>query len=271
MGHGGNPLVDRTDFEKGNVDLKLKTSLAYGTLVRQTNLINPIPEIVLATGILEEGMESALRAATSQQQNLNYQTDNGKKFFAEGPYYWHFALADVIPFWHAIRVNNMLTRHPDFNSPDPFNTPTFTVPLEWLADVATPDGATPPLDDGNKWPMSMAALLSWDASFGTASTGQKFAWVQSRRASPTAPPVNLRLVDLAIPRLNPSLGVSPGDIGNTSSSQTGVTGEQQIVLRPSACAPGGTGNCHYVLLNGESGRAYGGGEGHEQADQLQLL
>ncbi len=264
-------IADRTLVERGNVELKFKTSLAYGTLVRQTDLPYPIQQVALATAILEGGMESALRTSTSQEQNLNYQTKNGKKFFAEGPYYWHFALADVIPFWHAIRVNNMLARHPAFNAPDPFNTPSFTAPLEWLADVATPDGATPPLDDGNKWPMAMAALLSWDASFGTASTGQKFAWVQSRRATPAAPPLNLALLELSIPRLIPSQGISPGDIGNTSSAQTGESGDQQIVLRPDNCSTGGSGDCHFVLLNGESGRAYGGGEGHEQADQLQLL
>jgi len=52
---------------------------------------------------------------------------------------------------------------------------------------------------------------------------------------------------------------------NPASNVTN-SGEQQLVIRRQH-----GGSTHYLLMNGESGDAYGRGEGHEQPDQLQLL
>lgn len=68
-----------------------------------------------------------------------------------------------------------------------------------------------------------------------------------------------------------------GTIGNTSKDQTGNSGEQQIVVRrgtsTGACenTSSSSGECHYLVLNGESQFAYERGESHEQPDQMQLL
>jgi len=72
------------------------------------------------------------------------------------------------------------------------------------------------------------------------------------------------MVELATPQISEGQGQIPSNyIGDTSpNSKT----EQQLVMRKTIGA-----KMHYLLLNGENGDADIRGEGHEQANQLQLL
>ena len=175
-----------------------------------------------------------------------------------------------MPFWHTVRLNELLDAHPDFDLDDPFRAAWFIRPLDWLADLTTPDGRMPALDDGNKAPMEHAALMRWTPGYGDATLGRKMAWIgdlQSGEASN-----ELFLVEIALPRLDAGAGVAPAaTVGNTTAAQTGEDGEQQIAIRRTSTGGSGEAAVHYVLLNGESGDAILRGEGHEQADQMQLL
>jgi hypothetical protein len=214
---------------------------------------------------LRRAFNAAFRqAGADRYRYFNYQTNDGKDFWAEGPYYFHYALGDVIPFWHAVRTNGMLNYHPYFTAPDPFTTDRFTDPLHWLANLVTPDGQTPPLDDGNKHNMRFSTVLRWTGAYGDASLGRKFAWIGDKRGFGSQN--SLLLVELAIPRVEQGGGDAPAStLGNTSAGQTGENGEQQIVMR----REDDVGRAHYLLLNGESKDAIHRGEGHEQADQMQ--
>lgn len=218
--------------------------------------------------VLRKAMKST--AFHYDQSGLNerynywwYQTDAGKAFWAEHAYYFDITLNHILPFWHAIRANDFLS----FGSGDgidPFYYASFLNPIEWLAEIATPDGRTPPLDDGNKRAIRAANLLRWSSTYGNATTGSKFVWISEERGG-YGTIAESRLVEIAIPRT--ASGVSnPPLVGNDSPVDTGEDGEQQMVLRRTH-----NGNDHYVFLNGESDSALENGEGHEQGDQMQLL
>jgi len=260
-GYPAGAIVDRYHGEPGNASLKIQTAVGYAALTHQS-----VNGTVNAQSHVYRALSANFRTAgTNRMRYWGYQTDDGKRFWAEGPYYLQFALKDVLPFWHAVRINSMLGYHPDFNAPDPFNHERFTEPLDWLADIVTPDGMTPPLDDGNKHPIRVSMLLRWSSTYGDSNLGQKFAWIANKDGFGASN--DLLPVEIAIPRVDGN-GASPASaIGNTSASQTGEDGEQQIVSR----VTDENGKTHYILLNGESGDACGRGEGHEQADQLQLL
>lgn len=143
-----------------------------------------------------------------------FQTDGGKRFWAEGPYYFHLTLSEIIPFWHTVRINDLRseTGLVGFTiANEPFFASWLTTPLEWLADIVTPDGKTPPLDDGNKQSMNHSSVLRWTSSYGLGVVGQKFAWISGRPANGLGSSRDLLPVELAIPRLDNLAGLSPDD------------------------------------------------------------
>lgn len=205
----------------------------------------------------------------SQWTHWLNQTNGGKRYWAEGAYYFEFALGDVLPFWHATRA---MGRMPSYVT-DPFSSDWFLNPLEWLADVSMPGGFTPPLDDGNKHPINVSSVLRWTVAYASNSVkgsrvGSKFATINSSFSDPNdRSDANLRLVEIAIPRiLAPQTSALPTYVGNSSGQSLNESAEQQLVVRH----PAG-GNEHYLLLNGEHGGAIDWGEGHEHPDNMQLL
>lgn len=259
------PGVSRDEVQAGNWPMKVHVAVGYAVLPQQA----PGPDACRPASRQPYGhwLRRAFRSAgaptrRNRSKHWHYQTSGGRRFFAEGPYYFHLALLEVVPFWHAARLNGLARAPADG---DPFFAPWFTRPLAWLADLATPDGRTPPLDDGNRAPMEHSAVLRWQPGYGEASVGARYAWVADRHGWAADP--DLLLVELAVPRRPAGSGFLPSHVGNARASETGEDGEQQALVRFADAR----GRRHYVLLNGESGDAIRRGEGHEQADQLQLL
>ena len=259
-------LVSRYEVESGNAPLKISVAVAYAALVWQP--YNNTTDTGDMEGFVEYAFDAAGAPATGDDRfkYWRYQSSDGQKYWAEGAYYLHFALADVVPFWHAARINGLLsgTTVHDQAFPDPFNNSWFLNPLHWLADTATPDGKTMPLDDGNKYEMDHARLLGWASGYGDGVVGNKFAWVTADHE----PLPDLYPVELAIPyQAKPAHRPLAELVGNTFADRfAGGTGRQEVVLRKTL-----DGKEHYVVLNGESGDAITRGEGHEQPDQMQLL
>ncbi|MFQ5568115.1 MAG: T9SS type A sorting domain-containing protein [Rhodothermales bacterium] len=268
------PTLNLDEVQPGNWPMKVHVAVGYAVLAAQVHdgrcYAAPEQDNV---GWFHRALRSAGAPTNrNRSKHWNYQTGSGRRFFAEGPYYFHFALREIIPFWHAVRLNGLLDAHPDFDLDDPFRASWFFRPLHWLADLATPDGRVPALDDGNKVPLRDAALMRWTPAYGDAALGRKMAWVADQQDRGWGPSTVLLPVELAIPRLEAGTGLPPPDIGNTAADQTGGEGEQQLVIRRAAgFGSEGATPTHYVLLNGESGDAIRRGEGHEQGDQMQLL
>lgn len=259
--------VSRLRFEIGNFALKIKAALGYAVTVHQSDPFLYTPQYSLSSTFYAEALDATLSLSPNDRERYHYgfQTGGGKRFFGEGSYYLQFALRELIGFWHSNRI---------LGGTDPFNS---TLHLR-LADVVTPEGATPPLDDGNRKDMENAPLMRWSSVYGNAAIGQKFAWISDNGGNGFGSSENVLLLELAIPRLEIGQGITPAsDIVNVAGGLvTGEDAEQQLVIRrgttSTACTSvSAPGECHYLLLNGESGRSYSGGEGHEQADQLQLL
>lgn len=263
------PGIRLDEVQPGNWPMKVQVALGYGALAQQAHEGTCYPTVRIEyINWLYRAMNSA-GAPTGQNRSKHwaYQTDNGKRFFAEGPYYFHLTLSEILPFWHTLRLNNLLDIHPDFNPGDPFHSDWFTQPLHWLADLATPDGQIPALDDGNKIDLRDAAFMRWTPAYGDPALGRKMAWIADRQPRDWGVSRSLLFFEMAIPRLGTDDGQPPEpNIGNTTPQQTGEDGEQQLIIRRTA-----TDGEHYVLLNGESGDAITRGEGHEQGDQMQLL
>ena len=262
--------------EPGNRNLKIFVSMGYAAQTMQAYDIDTDTTQIYNSHIYNDSrtyLDEAFRAAGDQASSeridyWSYQTDNGARFWAEGPYYMDYALLDVIPFWHAIRANGMLNYN-NHNISDPFQSNWFMNPVDWLADLTTPDGDLPPLDDSNKYPIDAAPMLRWTTEYGGydwSVTASKFAWIddQVKANSPGSEDPSLNLVELAIPRIQSGSGEAPYTYrGNTTP---GNKTEQQLVMRKDI-----SGETHYLLLNGEDNDAVTRGEGHEQPDQLQLL
>jgi hypothetical protein len=104
----------------------------------------------------------------------------------------------------------------------------------------TPDGSTPPLNDGKTQHMYNSGVLRWTSDYGKASLGSKFAWVNDQVGFGSSS--SLLPVELSIPRLETGAGTVPAtNFGNTSAGQTGESGEQQLIIRRE-------GGSRYVLL-----------------------
>ncbi len=267
----GISLLTRYHAEPGNASLKMQISLGYAALTYQNSqggtpntLYDRISRAFKAAG------EEAGNTEDQRRRYWRYQSDDGKFFWTEGPYYFHLTLSQVIPFWHTARINEFL-RNTDLHSyrfSDPFRYPGwFLNPLHWLADISTPDGKMPPLDDGHKHEMYNAGVLAWKGVYGNNDIGEKFARIAGR----VKPSLSATLypVEIAIPRHSlPDSGPLDGIFGNEDYNRdSGENGRQEVVVRRTML----DGKQHYILLNGESGDAILRGEGHEQPDQLQLL
>ena len=276
-------VVDSTlgigSYISGNWSLKMWIAAAYACLatqkISQTNV-----------GLLTTWFGRALRRASPGNLNdkrryWTYMTtkkvgeslQDGQRTWAEGPYYLHFALQDVIPFWHAIRAQGYL-RMPEHNvdTADPFRSDWFLNPLEWLADIVTPEGGTPPFDDGNRKEMSYVYMLTWSKEYGDERVSSKMNDIYRKltRASSNGVPTTMShldpdmlLVQLAIPQTSSVTPPAP-EIGNRSPLDLQ---EEQVIIRREVQS-----STHYVCLHGEgSSDTIKRGEGHEQPDQLQLL
>lgn len=257
--HNGLGIND-DEVEPGNRPFKGHLALGYSVLAMQD-----------ANGW--DGVDERLSTAISKASDYaggsdrtiywNYQTSGGEPYWAEGPYYFNFAMLDVIPFWHAVRANGLLG-----SVTDPYTHDWFLKPVEWLADVSTPDGLTPPLDDGNKHRINSSAMLRWSGVYGNSSMGAKFNTIYQQLKSKQGEGERYRLsnntylIELAIPKTSSSTPINY-DINSSNNYQD----YQQKIVRDQD----NSGKMHYLLLNGEQGNAITRGEGHEQPDQLQLL
>lgn len=198
--------------------------------------------------------------------------EDAQRTWAEGPYYLHFALQSVVPFWHAIRLQGFLEApYYKANFSDPFHSDWFLNPLDWLADVVTPEGGTPPFDDGNRKKMNYSHIMSWHPIYGNEIIGKKMNAIyrnvsKARNGIPTHWPGidwNLLLVQLAIPKAEEVIEPA-NELGNRSVHHLQ---EDQLIVRRQI-----QDEMHYVCLHGEGNiESIRRGEGHEQPDQLQLL
>ena len=287
---------NRYDGEPGNAALAMQVAIGYATLAWQqdptySDFLSWFTTRSNMSRFLKRAFEAAgIEAGTNfRHKYWHYQTDNGKHFWAEGPYYFHITLSKVIPFWHAARINSLLSRiddrHPNSGKPvihsygfnDPFREAWLLRPLHWLADISTPDGKTPPIDDGNKSNMYNMSLLRWSSAYGEASVGNKFAWIDKMNSSSYRSdhlyPVEIAIPHASVPSSNPLEEVVGNTFTNRKSGDGGSNNvpvsdyaRQEVVIRRKIA-----GREHYILLNGESGDAIERGEGHEQGDQMQLL
>ena len=283
--------VDGYDWAVGNWSLKTQTAIGLASLTQQSFRVqvsgcpgvgdtspNPWEDANYQesapgyAGWVSRAFRSlGAPGADDRHRHWMYQTGGGRRFWAEGAYYFQIALEQVIPFWHAARVNNLLSNTGVVSyalDGDPFYRPWFIEPLRWLADIATPDGRTPPLEDGNKWPIFASSVLRWRSDYGEGGLGLKFAWINNRSESGLGygSQGNLLALELAIPRTLDTSYPLPSDVGRYGVGQP-TEDEQQVVIRRSD----NQGRTHYVLVNGEHGRAISHGEGHEHPDQMQLL
>ncbi len=197
---------------------------------------------------------------------------DGQRTWAEGPYYLHFTLQDVIPFWHAIRAQQYLkSDEHDVDISDPFFSPWFTEPINWLADLTTLQGETPPFDDGNRRPMFNANLMTWSPAYGDGTISGKMNWIfktvteANDHITERWEKINadVLLVQLAMPQTTDTI-LPLSVVANRSPEEKH---EDQLIIRRTL-----NGKKHYVCLHGEHDLvSIERGEGHEQPDQLQLL
>ena len=287
---GLNGRIAPNDAEPGNRPMKMFVAAGYGILTSQDieecrnfhTTAEPFNPARTADGVLQDAFLSAgAQASQDRRLHWSYQSDGGKRFWAEGAYYLEFALLDVLPFWHALRANDLLAYQGggfSIDLPDPFQNDWALNPLRWLADTVTPDAKTMPLDDGNKVPIRYANLMRWAPEYGDAELGEKFAWIHEERggpANPTSRDPSTLLNEIATPR-TAATQAPLSEVVNTAPPYN--NSEQQLVVRrdngTGACnqiSRARTGDCHYVVLNGEHGDAIVRGEGHEQPDNMQLL
>ena len=289
----GSPINPYT-VQAGNWPMEVQTSIGYAALGAQSP--GQIPSLEYPFRNQEQRFASWLRRAytsagerctESRACHWAYNTD-GRGHWAEGPYYFELTLDTMVSFWHAARLNGHLgnTSLADYYVTDPFRSDWFLDPVRWLAATATADGETLALDDGNRYPIRSASLLRWEGGYGDREVGEQFAYLDDasvdviingaqRRPDSFAKSPTTYLIELAIPRLSecpedPHNGGcpdrAPPDVyGNTSAAPFTDQNETPLVVRRRA-----SNGTHHVVLNGEAG-AQLRGEGHEQADQLQLL
>lgn len=275
---GNEPVffgIKRDEIQPGNWPMKVHVAVAYASLGQQEETTASCVSLPAHPYLrwMERGFRSAgAPTAQNRSKHWNYQTGSGNRFFAEGPYYFHLTLSEIVPFWHAVRINDLLDFHPDFDLDDPFQSDWFIEPIGWLADTVTPAGETLPLDDGNRIFMSNASLMRWHADYGDAQTGQKYAWIADKKPGSTPHNPSLLPLHLAIPRIGFQNGMPPvPSVGTVREGEIARTSEQTVIVRRTSSDSIGLQHTHYLALNGEYGNAIVRGEGHEQPDQLQLL
>lgn len=251
---GGIASVTEDALEAGNRPLKGYLAIAYASMSVQTSTQEDQDQ-------LDNYIKTTIRKASANSDDQRgrywmYQSANGSRFWAEGPFYFDFVLKDAIIFWHAVRINQNLG-----DLPDPFFNNWFLNPIRWLADLSTPDGFLPPLDDSNKRAIQSANLLQWNDGYGDGDVGRAFTSIYESQVdyhSESLIEDQYYLVEAAIPR-NESGGSRIESLTNTE--------EQQFVIRHTDTSN----QKHYFVFVGEKDEAITSGEGHEQPDQLQLL
>lgn len=258
-----SPVGDRTveEVEAGNWAIKQRVSAGYGALVIQMPPDDPY------AGIIRALKDKAVRSLTvthqgdkSRLHQWNWMTYGGLGIWPESTYYFDYALEEILPFWHAMRANGLVEA-----GQDPFFSPWFTDVLRWHADLVGPDGRLTSQDDGNRVVVKHSGLMRWDGGYGDAGIGRKYAWIEEVLGGPARRTDNL-LVELAIPRTT-AVQAPPDRVGNPKGPIQANRSEQQLIVR--STPPGE--DTHFLFLNGEHGVAVDRGEGHEQADQLNLL
>ena len=205
----------RYNVESGNAPLKMQVAIGYAALIWQRHNTNNPDNI---NGKMNDYVSRSFKAAgyTSsfdRHHYWEYQSGGHEYFWAEGAYYFHLTLSQIIPFWHTARINGLLSDtslHP-YHFFDPFTRTWFLNPLHWLADISTPDGKTPPLDDGHKINMYNASLLRWTEDYGDDDIGRKFAWISKTASRSWLYPVEIAIPRRAKPPSSPLAEV----IGNT--------------------------------------------------------
>ncbi len=258
--------VNEDETEPGNRPLKGYMTLGYGVL--GTQLVQ-VPGYTVASEFpfyKNRAMSSGSSySSDDHMKKWMYQSDNGKRMWAEGPYYLNFVLMDAIPFWHALRANSMLN-----GVADPFHSSWFINPLQWLADVTTPDGLTPPINDGNKHRISAAPMLRWSAVYGNMNIGKVFNGIYQTsnyyKSVTSGMPHNSvygfgsrsYLMQLAIPTATESTPLEYSILGAE---------EQQTIYRRKDVHN----QQHYIFLNTETSNSIDRGDGHQQPDNMQLL
>lgn len=246
--------ITEDNLEAGNRPLKGYLSLAYASMSAQTD--DQVELDLLDNYITTARVKSSSPSDDQRGRYWMYQTANGNRFWAEGPFYLDFVLKDAIFFWHAIRINEDLDE-----SFDPFFNDWFLNPVRWLADLSTPDGSLPPLDDSNKRPIQSANLLRWNDEYGDEEIGKMFTTIfdnLSEYHSEALVEDQFFLMEAAIP-INEGGGSEIESLTNPE--------EQQFVIRHTD----GSNKKHYISFVGEKDESITSGEGHEQPDQLQLL
>ncbi|WP_142455173.1 hypothetical protein [Gracilimonas mengyeensis] len=226
--------VTTDEAEPGNRPLIIYSSIAYSSLVLQ----HPIEFIGLLPNIdVDELIEEALKktsksAGTNSNYYWGYQTADGERFWAEGQYYFRFALRNVVSLWHAKRINNIST---NFTYIDPFHSSNSMArkPLIWLAQTYEPGGFTAPIDDGNKSTIAASSFLRWSSDYGDEEIGKRFSHIAAEiRPSDEGIGLNsnMRVFELAIPRTLSK--TAPDEIwGNTTPGIPSQTGKHEIVFR----------------------------------------
>ncbi|MFK7845401.1 MAG: hypothetical protein AB8G77_08875 [Rhodothermales bacterium] len=261
----------------GNWSLKMWAAAAYACLGAQYRNEAELRQLFVWFG---RGLRRSGPGDTSEKRRYwTYMSSKevggeikaGQRTWAEGPYYLHFTLQDVIPLWHAVRSQGYLNApEHDVNFTDPFHSSWFMAPIDWLADVTTPDGETPPFDDGNRRPMFNANLMTWSPQYGDGPIGEKMNWVFQKITEARKGPIcwkkcntDAMLVQLAIPKTEKVL--PPASVAGNRSIV--ARDEEQLIIRRTI-----NGKNHFICLHGETDIAsIIRGEGHEQPDQLQLL
>lgn len=266
----GVPVAARLDIvQAGNWPLISYVSMATALLGLNTNDPNStsVNSYSFVHTKADELLTLSRRAMSlgywdSSEKRLNYwfyQTGGGQAFWAEGPHYLDLALPNVLEFLHAYRANNgeavryaLGTAIADplaLNTSDPFYDSKFTNALDWIYHLATPQGFTPPLDDGNKSIMACAGLLSWSGSYGDDIIGKKFAHIRDIPKVKSNLQFESRLVEIAFEHQATGSGIDhPEYYGNISS--TNHSKHQTVIRKQDA-----NGTQHYILMNGERGEA----------------
>ena len=268
--------ADYDEVQAGNWSMKVHATVGYAALAQQT----PVEESCASFVPEDEEMythriERAFRSTgpnddPERKHHWAFQTENGKRFWAEGAFYFNYGLASVLPFWQTVRAQQI----DGFDWEDPFESDWFLEPLRGYAETVDPNGFVPPLDDGNKIPMEAAFMMRWNEAFSSdADLGRQFAWIAATQEELPGEDnwLNILLLPTATEFKSPISTLAPG---TTDADED----PHQIVLR----RDGGTGSCdqlpenrttpcHYVLFNGEPREGIKPGEGHEQSDQMQLL
>ena len=265
--------ADYDEVQAGNWSMKVHATVGYAALAQQIptegSCSSFIPE---DEDTYTQRVERAFRSTgpnddPERKHHWAFQTDNGKRFWAEGAFYFNYGLASVLPFWQTVRAQQI----DGFDWEDPFVSDWFLEPLRGYAETVDPNGFVPPLDDGNKIPMEAAFMMRWDDTFSSdGDLGQQFAWIAAAQEELPGEDnwLNILLLPTATALQSPVPTVAPGNGDDP----------HQIVIR----RDGGSGSCdqlpesrtspcHYLLFNGEPEAGIEPGEGHEQSDQMQLL